>query len=90
MNKNDLLKKRTKELGKRITKVRTYHPALNKVYEILQKAQNHSLPSVRLSTILPSPSTVAFHNAKTSRDKLVRSIRKTYGQPMLIFVVEKL
>ena len=42
MNRTDLLSKREKEIDNRITLVLTYHPALTKVYEILQKPQTYS------------------------------------------------
>ena len=51
----------------------TYHPALNKVHEILRKAHRYVLNSQRLSGVLPSPLRVAFQNPKTLRDRLVRS-----------------
>ena len=39
MNRTDLISKYEKEIDNRITLVLTYHPALTKVYETLQKAQ---------------------------------------------------
>ena len=73
LERDDLLRKRTRNTDNKITLVLTYHPALNKVYEILQKAHRHTLKSSRLSAVLPSPPRIAFRNAKTLRDKLVRS-----------------
>ena len=51
----------------------TYHPALNKVHEILKKAHRHTIRSRRLNAVLPSPPRVAFRNPKTLKDHLVRS-----------------
>ena len=65
MNRADLLSKRKKEIDNRITLVLTYHPALTKVYEILQKARRHTLKSQDFTTVLPSPPRLAFRNAKT-------------------------
>ena len=53
MNRADLLSKRKKEIDNRITLALTYHPALTKVYEILQKANRHTLKSQRLTVVLP-------------------------------------
>ena len=55
MNRADLLSKRKKEIDNRITLVLTYHPALTKVYEILQKEHRHTLKSQHLTSVLPSP-----------------------------------
>ena len=49
MNRADLLSKRKKEIDSKITLVWTYHLALTKVYEILQKANRHMLKSQRLT-----------------------------------------
>ena len=65
MNRTDLISKYEKEIDNRITLVLTYHPALTKVYETLQKAHIHRLKSQCLTTILPSPPRLAFRNAKT-------------------------
>ena len=51
----------------------TYHPALNKVHEILRKVHRYVLNSQRLSAVLPSPPRVTFRNPKTLRDRLVHS-----------------
>ena len=59
MNKTDLLRKLKKEIDNRITLVLTYHPALTKVYEILQKAHRHTLKFQRLTAVLPSPPRVS-------------------------------
>ena len=48
------------------------HPALNQLYEILQRAYTHVLKPPRLHSTLPSPSRVAIRNPKAIRDKLVR------------------
>ena len=60
----------------------TYHPALTKVYEILQKAHRHTLKSQRLSAVLPSQPRLAFRNAQTLKDHLDRSkLKTTYEKP---------
>ena len=60
----------------------TYRPALKKVYEILQKTHRHTLKSQRLTAVLPSPPGLAFRNAKTLKDHLVRSkLKITYEKP---------
>ena len=51
----------------------TYHPALNKVHEILKKALTHTILSPRLSAVSPSLTRVAFQNPKTVKDHLDRS-----------------
>ena len=82
MNRANLLRKRKKEIDNRITLVLTYHPALTKVYEILQKAHRNTLKSQRLTAVLPSPPRLAFRNAKTFKDNLVRSkLKTTYEKP---------
>ena len=55
MDRADLLSKHKKEIDNRITLVLTYHPALTKVYEILQKEHRHTLKSQHLTSVLPSP-----------------------------------
>ena len=77
VERETLLEKRQKVADENITLVLTYHPALNSVYEILQKAHRHTLKSPRLSAVLPSPPRLAFRNSKTLKDKLVRSTLKT-------------
>ena len=42
MKRADLLSKRKKEIDNRTTLALTYHPALTKVYDILQKANRHT------------------------------------------------
>ena len=82
MNRTDLLSKREKEIDNRITLVLTHHPALTKVCEILQKTHRRTLKSHRLTAVLPSPPRLVFRNAKTLKDHLVRSKRKTtYEKP---------
>ena len=82
MNRTDLLSKREKELNNRITLVLTYHPALAKVCEILQKTHRHTLKSQRLTAVLPSPPRLVFRNAKILKDHLVRSkLKTTYEKP---------
>ena len=64
------------------TLVLTYHPALTKVYEILQKAHRHALESLQLAVVLPSSPQLASHNAKTLKYHLVRSkLKTTYEKP---------
>ena len=82
MNKTDLLRKLKKEIDNRITLVLTYHPALTKVYEVLQKAHRHTLKSRRLTAVLPSPPRLDSRNAKTLKDHLARSkLKTTYQKP---------
>ena len=78
VNRTALFQKRGKKVDDNITLVLTYHPALNQVYEILQRAYKHILKPPRLLSALPSPPRVAFRNAKTIRDKLVRSKLKEF------------
>ena len=78
-----LLSKRKREIDHRITLVLTYHPALTKVYEILQKAHRHTLKSQLLTQVLPSPPRLAFRNAKILIDHLVSSrLKSTYEKPV--------
>ena len=70
--------KRDKKVDDSITLVLTYHPALNQLYEILQRIHKHVLNLPRLHSALPSPSRVAFRNPKAMRDKLVRSKLKEF------------
>ena len=67
-----------KKFGGNTTFVLTYHPALNQLYEILRRAHKHVLKSPRLHSGLPLPPRVNFQNAKTIRDKLVRSKLKEF------------
>ena len=55
----------------------TYHLVLTKKQEILQKALRHTVKSQLWTAVLPSPLCLAFHNAKTLRDYLVRAQLKT-------------
>ena len=77
MTRADLLRKHKKEVDNRIPVVLTYHPALTKVYQILEKPHRHTLKSLRLTAVLPSPPRLAFRNPKTLKDHLVRSKLKT-------------
>ena len=82
MNRTDLLSKREKEIDNRITLVLTYHPALTKVCETLQKTHRYTLKSQRLTAVLPSPPRLVFRNVKTLKDHLVRSkLKTTYEKP---------
>ena len=47
------------------------------MFEILQKWHRHRFKSQRLTEVLSLPPLIAFRNAKTSRDHLVRSKLKT-------------
>ena len=51
---------RDKKVDDNITFVLTYHPALNRLYEILQSAHKHVLKSPRLHSSLPSRPRVVF------------------------------
>ena len=77
MSRTDLLSKREKEIDNRITLALTYHRALTKVCEILQKTHKCTLKSQRLTAVLPSPPRPVFRNAKTLKDHLVKSKLKT-------------
>ena len=79
-NRNELLSKRKKEIDNRIALVLTYHPALTKMYEVLQKAHRHMLKSQRLTAVLPSLPRFAFRNAKTLKVHLVSSKLKTTNE----------
>ena len=46
---------------------------MNCIHEILRNAQRHVYKSARLAKVLKSPPRVAFRNAKTLKDRLVRS-----------------
>ena len=72
-SREDLLKKSEKNVDELVTLVLTFHPALNCVHEILRKAERDVLKSNRHSKVLPSPTGVAFYNAKSLKDCLVRS-----------------
>ena len=89
MNRTDLLSKREKEIDNRITVVLTYHPALNKVYQILQKAHRHTLKSQRLTLVLPSPPRLPFRNAKTLKDHLVMSKLKITNKKPGVTICER-
>ena len=74
MTRENLLKKREKQdKNDSLILALTYHPALNKVHEILKKPHRHIIRSPRLSAVLASPRRVAFSNPKTLKDHLVRS-----------------
>ena len=74
MNRENLSRKCEKQdRNDSLTLVLTYHPALNKVHQILNKAHRYTIHSPRLLSVLPSPSRVAFRNPKTLKDFLVRS-----------------
>ena len=79
----DLLRKRDRILDNKITLAFTYHPALNKVYKILEKAHRHVFKLLKLHVVLPSPPRVAIRNAKTLKDILVRSKLKPIIQKQI-------
>ena len=82
LNRTDLLSRHEKEIDNRTTLVLTFHPALNKVYKILKRAHRNTLKSQFLTVVLPSPPQLAFRNAKTLKDHLVRSkLKTTYEKP---------
>ena len=72
-----------------ITLVLTYHPALNRLHEILQRAHRHVLKSPRLHSAVLTPPRVAFRNPERIKNKRVRSKLKGFIYKMLapIFVV---
>ena len=75
MNRENLFKKHEKQdKNDSLTLVLTYHPALNKIHEILKKAHRHTFRSPRLSVYYHHPlDRVALRNPKTMKDHLVRS-----------------
>ena len=74
MNRENLLKKCEKQdKNDSLILVLTYHPALNKVHEILKKVHRHTIRSRRFSAVLPSHPPVTFHNPKALKDYSVRS-----------------
>ena len=82
-----MFQKRGKKVDDSITLVLTHHSALNQMDEILQRAHKHVLKSNRLHSALPSP---PFQNAKTIREKLVRSKLKKIIKmllPILVFIL---
>ena len=80
MNRENLLRKHEKQDNNySLTLVLTYHPALNKVHELLKKTHRDTIRSPRLTAVLPSPRRVALRNPKTLKDHLVRSKLKICG-----------
>ena len=63
---------RQKKVDDNITLVLTYHPAMNELYEILQRSHKHVLKPPTLHSVLPSPSRAGSRSPKAIRDKLVR------------------
>ena len=55
----------------------TYHPVLTEKQEILQRALRNTVKSKLWTAVLPSPPRLAFRNAKTLTDYLVRAQLKT-------------
>ena len=80
-SRTDLLQKRENFVDPNvITLVLTYHPALSSIHNILSRAQRHVNKSIKLSQVLTSPPRVAFRNAKTLKDRLVRSKLKSCNE----------
>ena len=50
MKRNDILNKRVREIDDEITLFFTYHPALTKVFEILQKEHRTTKPEYKFCT----------------------------------------
>ena len=78
IDRNSLLQKKNKvNMGNnndKVTLVRTYHPAVAKrVYHIVKGAHKFIERSDILKAILPIPPRVAFRNAKSLKDMLVRA-----------------
>ena len=78
IDRNSLLQKKDKtDMGNnngKVTLVLTYHPALaRRIYHILKEAHKFIERSDILKAILPIPPRVAFRNAKSLKDMLVRS-----------------
>ena len=91
VSRDDLLKKveRENDFCEPVL-VLTYHPALNCIHEILRNAQRHVYKSERLAKVLKSPPRVAFRNAKTLKDRLVRSkLRNESEEPGTWFKIQK-
>ena len=72
IDRTNLLIKKPKHKENSITLVLTFHPALNIVFNVIKSAHRFIEKSPALKAVLPKPPRVAFHNAKTLRDKLVR------------------
>ena len=74
VSRDDLLKKveRENDFCEPVL-VLTYQPALNCIHEISRTAQCHIYKSARPAKVLKSLPQVAFGNAKTLKDRLVRS-----------------
>ena len=68
-----LLKKRSKIQEDSVTLVLTLHPALYITFDILKSAHQIIENSPPLKPILQKPPRIAVRNRKTLRDKLVRS-----------------
>ena len=73
IERRNSLEKQCKQTTDDIFLVFNYYLASSKNHEILRTAHRHTLNTIRLSVVLPSPSKVAFQNPKTLRDRLVRS-----------------
>ena len=78
MNREKLLRKREKQDKNDILSlVLTYHPAINKVYEILKRPHKDTIRLPQLSAVLSSHSSVAFRNQITLKDHLVGKAKNT-------------
>ena len=73
IDRNNLPKKRPKHQEDNITLVLTFHPAINIVFDVLNRAHRHVQKSPVLKAVLPKPPRIAFRNPKTLCGKLVRS-----------------
>ena len=78
IDRNSLLQKKNKmNMGNnsgKVTLLITYHPAVaKKVYHIVKEAHKFIERSDILKAILPTPLRIAFQNAKSLRDMLVRA-----------------
>ena len=72
-SREDLFKESEKKVDESAILVLTFHPAMNCVHRIPREAHCHVLKSNRLSRILPPPPRVVICNAKSLKDRLVRS-----------------
>ena len=68
---------------KRITLVLTYHPALNKVYEILKENSKLILVDDEHKEVFQNKIFLSFRRAKNLKDQLVRAKLPSVGEPPL-------
>ena len=62
IDRNSLLKKRSKHQEDSITLVLTFHPTLHIVFDVLKRAHQHVRKSPMLKAVLSKPPRVAFRN----------------------------